>query len=102
ARSRGGRHPRLADRHGQVGDPPCAARPQEDPGMTDDELIERLRRTLQTEAAAITPGPPGEQATSYPASDAPRRLRAGWPLAVGVAAAAVAAAVGLTVAYWPG
>jgi photosystem II stability/assembly factor-like uncharacterized protein len=69
--------------------------------MTDDELVERLRRSLEMEAAAITPGPPGEQpAAGYPAAGPLPRMRARWPLAV--AAAVVAAAVGLAVAYWPG
>jgi hypothetical protein len=67
--------------------------------MTDDELIERLRRTLQTEAAAIKPGPAGEPAASYPTNGPVPRLRARWPLAL--AAAGVAAAVGLLAAYWP-
>jgi hypothetical protein len=69
--------------------------------MSDDELIERLRRTLQNEAAAITPGPPGERPAAYPAAGLPPRSRgrARWPLAV---AAAVAAAVGLSLAFWPG
>jgi photosystem II stability/assembly factor-like uncharacterized protein len=66
--------------------------------MTDDELIERLRRTLHDEAAAITPGPPGEQPPSYPAAYPVARTR--WPLALAVAA--VAAAAGLLVAFWPG
>ena len=33
--------------------------------MTDDELIERLRRTLQTEAAAIAPNPADQPAAPY-------------------------------------
>jgi len=58
----------------------------------DDELIERLRRTLHTEAAAITPNPEGQRAAPYPAPVQLHDRRPRWPLAM-VAAAAVAAAV---------
>jgi photosystem II stability/assembly factor-like uncharacterized protein len=68
--------------------------------VTDDELIDRLRRTLHTEAEAITPSPAGEQAAPYPVSGPSPRVRARWPLAL--AAAAVAAGVALLVLNWPG
>ena len=69
----------------------------------DDELIERLRRTLQTEAAAVTPNRADHPTASYTsAAVAPvHPLRRRWPLAVMVAAAA-AAAVTLAVLNWPG
>ena len=69
----------------------------------DAELIERLRRTLQTEAAAVTPNRADHPTASYTsAAVAPvHPLRRRWPLAVMVAAAA-AAAVTLAVLNWPG
>ena len=69
--------------------------------MTDDEeLIERLRRTLHSEAAAITPSPEGHPAAPYPAPVHLRLARPRWPLAL--VAAAVAAAVVLAAVNWPG
>jgi len=58
----------------------------------DDELIERLRRTLHNEAAAITPNPEGRPAAPYPAPLRRHDPRPRWPLAL-AAAAAVAAAI---------
>jgi hypothetical protein len=68
--------------------------------MTDDELIERLRRTLQDEAAAIKPGSPRPPIAEYQAPAQVHVLRRRWPLAV--AAAAVAAGLVLGVLNWPG
>jgi hypothetical protein len=69
--------------------------------MTDDDaLVERLRRTLQAEAAAITPRPEGQPAEHYPAPVPLRRGMPRWPLAV-TAAAVVAAAVTLAALNWP-
>jgi hypothetical protein len=69
--------------------------------MTDDDaFIERLRRTLQAEAAAITPRPDGQPADHYPAPVPLRRGMPRWPLAV-TAAAVVAAAVTLAALDWP-
>ena len=71
--------------------------------MTDDELIERLRRTLQTEAAAIHPNPADHPTDALHGSrPGARVLRRRWPLAVAATAAAVAAGVTLAVLNWPG
>lgn len=70
--------------------------------MTDDELIERLRRTLQTEAAAFTPNPADQPTAHYTVPAPPHGLRRRWPLAVAATAAAAAAAVTLAVLNWPG
>jgi len=69
--------------------------------MTDDELIERLRRTLQSEAAAITPRPEGQPAEHYSAPVRRLPFRPRWPLVI-VAAATVAAGVTLVALDWPG
>jgi photosystem II stability/assembly factor-like uncharacterized protein len=71
--------------------------------MTDnDDLIERLSRTLRTEAAAITPRPEAQLADHYPAPlpIGRTRPRPRWPLAL-AAAAAVAAGVTLVSVNWP-
>jgi hypothetical protein len=70
--------------------------------MTDDELIERLRRTLQTEAAAIAPNPADQPAAPYTVLAPASVLRRRWPFAITAAAAAVAAGVTLAVLNWPG
>ncbi len=70
--------------------------------MTDDELIERLRRTLQTEAAAVHPNPADHPTTHYTVPAPVPLLRRRWPLAVAATAAAVAAGVTLAVLNWPG
>ncbi len=70
--------------------------------MTDDELIERLRRTLQTGAAAIRPNPADQPTAHYTAPAPVHMLRRRWPLAVAATAAAVAAGVTLAVINWPG
>jgi hypothetical protein len=92
ARGRGRRHPRLAGRHGEVDGPPGPRRPAKDArGMNDDELVDRLRRTLRAEAEALTPG----RGTPRVSGHRPRRDRTlGIPnrLIVGVTAAAVVAA----------
>lgn len=69
--------------------------------MTDDELIERVRRALQSEAAAITPRPEGQPAPTYSAPVRRLPFRPRWPLLV-VAAATVAAGVTLVALNWPG
>jgi hypothetical protein len=69
--------------------------------MTDDELIERVRRALQSEAAAITPRPEGQPAEPYSAPVRRLPFRPRWPLVV-VAAATVAAGVTLVALNWPG
>jgi hypothetical protein len=69
--------------------------------MTDDELIERVRRTLQSEAAAITPRPEGQPADHYSAPVHRLPFRPRWPLVI-TAAAAVAAGLTLVVLNWPG
>lgn len=68
--------------------------------MNDDELIDRLRRTLRREAAAIAPGPDGQPAPEYHSPARLRLLRRGWPVAL--VAAAAAAGVALAVINWPG
>jgi hypothetical protein len=87
---------------------------------SDDELVERLRRTLEHEAAAITPtrqhrlvfGQPGLQPQAnrvdpagpypnYSSPEPPRHPWTRWPLIV-TAAAVVGAAVTLAALNWPG
>jgi hypothetical protein len=72
--------------------------------IDDDELIERLRRTLQTEAAAINPSPAGQPPTPYSAPTPMPKWRDRWPLALTAAAAVavVAAGISLAVVDWPG
>ncbi len=82
----------------------------------DDELIERLRNTLETEASAITPTHqvpavtgsssllppprPGPEPGPVYINGHPRRSWPRWPLAL-VAAAVVAAGVTLAALNWP-
>ncbi len=67
----------------------------------DDELIERLRRTLHTEAAALNPNPADHPTAHYTVPAPAHGLRRRWPLVV-AATAAAAAAVSLAVLNWPG
>jgi photosystem II stability/assembly factor-like uncharacterized protein len=66
----------------------------------NDELIDRLRRTLHHQAASVRPNPRGYLAAEGD-PPRPRRPRPVWPLAV-AAAAAVAAAVALIAANLAG
>jgi hypothetical protein len=54
---------------------------------SDEELIERLRRTLRAEAAALRPNPQ-EYPLSEPSGGRVLPFRARWPLAVVAVAAA--------------
>ncbi len=64
--------------------------------MSDDELIERLRHTLQQEAAAIRPGPADQPVGHYPVPGRVHVLRRRWPLALVATALAAGVAAGVT------